>query len=231
MLLAIRDPSLMQIPVCLNRSFQALSLPVPVIVILLLLSKGHRVGIQPVKRYLAANSCRRTDPGREPLTPRVAGYGFVSEMPSPSPAEMGRSDLQQLMTLGRLASTPVPLRDGPFKIPATPRREELANKMAREASKSLRNRHGGTLGLPTLVGALTPRGRQSRGSDVSASPRPHTDMLSPAAKTLLNRTGEGKKLTVTKTSRLPSSLRKEIDSQERLRKARWEPSPVGSRST
>jgi len=173
-------------------------------------------------------------PGRDPMTPRVAGYGFVSTMPSPTPAEMGRLGMQKLMTVGKLASTPVPLRDGPFKIPPTPRREELANKMAREASKSLRSRHGNKLGLPTIAGALN-RGsltsHRKDGGEVGASPRAHDEFLSPAAKTLLGRTGEGKRLMGSRTPLRSSGLQREIDSQERVKRARWDPSPVSVRGS
>lgn len=134
-------------------------------------------------------------------------------MPSLLPTHLGSTGLKQLMTYGTLSATPVALRsldsdepapvrntevkEGPFKIPATPRREELALKMAKNASKSLGARHG--VNVPTLSSAMatskrlgltpgrvdSPFGQTGK----SVTPRTRSEGLTPAGKSLLSRTG------------------------------------------
>jgi len=149
----------------------------------------------------------RLDPGRVSDTPRVNGYGFVDAMPSLLPTNLGQTGLKQLMTYGTLSATPVALRnidsdepapapqqvkEGPFKIPATPRREELALKMAKIASKSLSARHG--TNMPTLSGAmagkrmgLTPGRSDSPFGQTGKTTRSKRE-LTPAGRSLLGRT-------------------------------------------
>lgn len=165
------------------------------------------------------------------MTPRVRGFSFVDDMPSPSPSTLGDSGLNSLMTFGTLASTPIALRGhdedddrpsssssalaaaqqadvsgpGPFKIPATPRREALAHKLAGKATKSLQQRHGiassasshtSGLGLRKHVsgGSASPFGRDARSVLADAlserdtgNASPREAFLSPAAKSLLGR--------------------------------------------
>ncbi|KNZ56163.1 uncharacterized protein VP01_2480g4 [Puccinia sorghi] len=144
------------------------------------------------------------------------------------------SALNELMTWGEIMSTPVRLdgeqpgteaeagsefemRDeetaGAFRISKRPRREELAIGMARQASKSLREKyahHGAGLAAGAHPGrsessrlrmSLLGRGHQASPSSsvrttpgsalchpCSASPR-REEILSPAAKLLLHKTG------------------------------------------
>jgi protein DGCR14 len=93
------------------------------------------------------------------------------------------------MTFGTLSSTPIALRssanedaqqfDGPFKIPATPRREILAHRMVSDAKRK-KSGGGGK-------GPQTPR-EKLLASVRGRTPRSGEDM-SPAAKRLLDRTG------------------------------------------
>jgi len=162
----------------------------------------------------------------------VNGYGFVDAMPSLLPTNLGSTGLKQLMTYGTLSATPIALRglgsdeparnqpaqtaEGPFKIPATPRREELALKMAKNASKSLSARHGVT--LPTLSSAmatskrlgLTPGRTDSPFGQTgkSVTPRHRHEGLTPAGKNLLNRTGS-------------VARDREKAVQEKLKQAKW----------
>ena len=217
----------------------------------------------PTRSNIAAAIAGTPYPGRNPASPRVNGYGFVDVMPQPSPDNIGKAGLRQLMTYGKLAATPVALRAldqeieasedmndpavrarkqreadareaGTFRIPATPRRDEIAHEMAKKASKSLSRRHG--VRIPTLqsamqnsaLAALTPKS-----SSVFSSSTPNATErklgLSPAAKTLLNRTGPKSAGIVPRSSSSLSggeatkARQREKLVQERLRKATWEP--------
>lgn len=202
----------------------------------------------PTHSHIAAAIAGTPHPSREddPDEPRVGGYTFVDAMPSPTPEQLGKQGMKQLMTYGKLSSAPVPLgevKEGPFKIPQTPHREQLALSMARKASKSLAGRHG--VNLPTLGKdaakrlGLTPRDRGSPygGSMVRASSSPRTegtprkDLLSPAAKSLLGKTGPGRSsLSSTRSSGIfdakdksKEAKAREAQAKKRLAEARWEP--------
>ncbi|KAF9177864.1 DiGeorge syndrome critical region protein 14 [Haplosporangium sp. Z 767] len=76
-------------------------------------------------------------------SPKVAGYGFVSSTPSPSMSQMG--DDPEMMTWGTIEDEPLLISSGidatdssPFKLPPTPRRELIAQKLTEKASKSFR---------------------------------------------------------------------------------------------
>ena len=209
----------------------------------------------------------------------MQGYSFVDSMPSPTPSQLGGTGLAALMTYGTLASTPVALRDvhgddpalrpspavprvpitetvreGPFKIPATPRREQLAHKMASKAAKSLQKRHAvnlrgdAGLGLRTNSGSIratttTPGGwdsspgrasvRAARRAVQEEGTTPGRDtFLSPAAKHLLGRTTATKR-HLEAASVVPGLGGKARDEGERVgmdkyKRARWDPSPLGA---
>ncbi|CAO3569177.1 unnamed protein product [Mortierella alpina] len=81
--------------------------------------------------------------GQATDSPKVAGYGFVSSTPSPSMSQMG--DDPEMMTWGTIEDEPLLISSGidssspsPFKLPPTPRRELIAQKLSEKASKSFR---------------------------------------------------------------------------------------------
>lgn len=150
-------------------------------------------------------------------TPRVAGYSFVSPLPSPRPGDLGEERRRQLMTWGTIMGTPRALEEtsaaddaqhASFKIPPTPRRDLLARRLADKAgSKSKR--------------APTP-------ATSTSSKRTRAD-LSPAAQTLLNRTsGGGTSLggSLLGSRRGPQDTPAHRPStSSRLRQQRWTPTP------
>ncbi|KAF9275832.1 DiGeorge syndrome critical region protein 14 [Mortierella alpina] len=158
-------------------------------------------------------------------SPKVAGYGFVSSTPSPSMSQMG--DDPEMMTWGTIEDEPLLISSGvdssspsPFKLPATPRRELIAQRLSEKASKSFREGSslrskvfstpssaalalyhsaiGGTTPTPRFNSPYSavspspyrsgPGGSSSRsGRMASPNPRARAEMLSPAAKSLLNK--------------------------------------------
>lgn len=114
-------------------------------------------------------------------SPKVGGYGFVAT-PSPAPGV----DMSPMTTWGRLdgtpllldpTDTPLDLTPGPnFKVPDTPRREELAMKLADKANQAQKARKA----------ARTP-------IHAGASPYGRGPALSPAGRSLLaSKTGQRK---------------------------------------
>jgi protein DGCR14 len=205
----------------------------------------------PTRSNIAAAISGTPYPGRDPTTPKVNGYSFVDALPEPTAASLGPKALKKLMTIGTLASTPIALRskdsdeplpppkEGPFKIPATPRREELAHKMARNASKSLSARHG--VAVPTLQGAarkrlagsITPATRDIFGSTPGSSrrasegtPRRTAETLTPAGKALLGKTGSTTRSSISSAFAGKASAKegrqREKEVQARLEKTAWD---------
>ncbi|KAF9206008.1 DiGeorge syndrome critical region protein 14 [Podila verticillata] len=77
-------------------------------------------------------------------TPKVNGYGFVSSTPTPSMSQMENDP--EMMTWGTIEDEPLLISSGvsstgpsPFKLPPTPRRELIAQKLSEKASKSFRD--------------------------------------------------------------------------------------------
>ncbi|KAF9907989.1 DiGeorge syndrome critical region protein 14 [Linnemannia zychae] len=158
-------------------------------------------------------------------SPKVAGFSFVSSTPSPSMSQMG--DDPEMMTWGTIEDEPLLISSGiqastpsPFKLPPTPRRELIAQKLAEKASKSFREGSslrakvfaspsasalaqyresmGGRTPTPRFnspYGVTSPSpynktpGRPSSNPTRLGSPNPRAraEMLSPAARTLLDR--------------------------------------------
>ncbi|KAF9960791.1 DiGeorge syndrome critical region protein 14 [Mortierella alpina] len=158
-------------------------------------------------------------------SPKVAGYGFVSSTPSPSMSQMG--DDPEMMTWGTIEDEPLLISSGidssspsPFKLPPTPRRELIAQRLSEKASKSFRegsslrskvfstpsssalamyqSAFGGTTPTPRFnspYSAVSPspyrNGPSASGSRPgrmgSPNPRARAEMLSPAAKSLLDK--------------------------------------------
>ncbi|KAF9572228.1 DiGeorge syndrome critical region protein 14 [Mortierella alpina] len=153
-------------------------------------------------------------------SPKVAGYGFVSSTPSPSMSQLG--DDPEMMTWGTIEDEPLLISSGPspFKLPPTPRRELIAQRLSEKASKSFREGSslrskvfstpsssalalyqsalGGTTPTPRFnspYSAVSPSPYRSgpggsgtrSGRMASPNPRARAEMLSPAAKSLLDR--------------------------------------------
>lgn len=116
-------------------------------------------------------------------TPRIAGYSMVPSTPTIQPGV----DIEPLMTWGFIESTPLLIsgasedaRGGPsFKLPPTPRRDELAHEMGRSAAKSLSQRISGRSSTPVIRKPATP--------GAGATPADRARLLSPAAKTFLQK--------------------------------------------
>ncbi|KAH7045550.1 nuclear protein DGCR14 [Linnemannia elongata] len=158
-------------------------------------------------------------------TPKVAGFSFVSSTPSPSMSTMG--DDPEMMTWGTIEDEPLLISSGvqssgpsPFKLPPTPRRELIAQKLSEKASKSFRagsslrakvfaspsasalaqyrESMGGTTPTPRFNSpygvaspapySKTPGGPSSQPTRLgSPNPRARAEMLSPAARSLLDK--------------------------------------------
>ncbi|KAK3833811.1 MAG: nuclear protein DGCR14 [Linnemannia elongata] len=158
-------------------------------------------------------------------TPKVAGFSFVSSTPSPSMSTMG--DDPEMMTWGTIEDEPLLISSGvqssgpsPFKLPPTPRRELIAQKLSEKASKSFRagsslrakvfaspsasalaqyrESMGGTTPTPRFNSPYgvaspapfnkTPGGPSSQPTRLgSPNPRARAEMLSPAARSLLDK--------------------------------------------
>ncbi|KDQ19949.1 hypothetical protein BOTBODRAFT_51313 [Botryobasidium botryosum FD-172 SS1] len=169
-----------------------------------------------------------------PDTPRVSGFGFVSAVPSPSPSELGPERLKQLMTWGTLQGTPRVLGESagepntPFHIAPPKARDVLGRKLGQNAGKSLsaraamftpRSSLGGT------AGSSTPRGGNGSMAPPIGTPRRGAELLSPAARSLFNRTkGGGLGGWQSTGNNMGKRESKELD----LRKVGWSPrdSPV-----
>lgn len=137
-----------------------------------------------------------------PSTPGIQGYHYVGAVATPRPEDLGERRLQQLMTWGTLTATPRRL-DTPS---ATPR----ATPSGTPATPSTRAK-------PVLA-------RKPPGSARSAR---HPD-LSPAARTLLHRTG-GQRAGLygaTTPGRTPrTATREDAAQQSRIGAQRWTPAP------
>ncbi|KAH8930122.1 hypothetical protein BT69DRAFT_1345322 [Atractiella rhizophila] len=137
----------------------------------------------PSRSHIAAAIAGTPHPSRPSLmTPRVNGYGFVSELPTPVPHAL---PADELMTWGTISATPRavtdssdpdPQFDGPFRIPPTPRREVLAHRMAAKRATGGESARR-SIGTPAAAGGKTPRER-AKG-------------LTPAGKKLLGRSVRG----------------------------------------
>ncbi|CAH7669903.1 nuclear protein Es2-domain-containing protein [Phakopsora pachyrhizi] len=194
----------------------------------------------PTRSQIKAAITGTPYPAGESSSPKVNGFSYVPEMATPNPDRLNESsELDRLMTWGEIISTPLRVdgmndecsfgedqrtireeefvQEGPFRIPKTPRREELAMGMARQASKSLRKKFGTSIGgggggsggigvgsrqqlrysllrnQSNGVGDLK-EGRKRSISDSKKSSGGMTpsreDMLSPAARLLLKKTSK-----------------------------------------
>ncbi|PWN89028.1 hypothetical protein FA10DRAFT_267629 [Acaromyces ingoldii] len=144
----------------------------------------------------------------------VAGYNFVSPLPSPRPGDLGQERIRQLMTWGAVVGTPRRVggatatteERGGFKIPPTPKRDMLARRLA------------------DGKGSPAPTARNASSTTASRGSKRKMSDLSPAARTLLDRTQTKRGLSSLGT-RLVGTPKSEEVNVERLRRQRWTPSP------
>ncbi|KAG8864035.1 hypothetical protein FRB96_006908 [Tulasnella sp. 330] len=137
-------------------------------------------------------------------SPKVQGFGYVEAVPSPSPSELGPDRVKELMTWGTLLATPrilsssddpTDLSPSPFQIKAPYARDELGRRLGSEAGRALAKRAellGG--GLPKK-NKMAGKGKDSEEKKWTASTPKRVDMLTPAARRLLDRTKAGGGLT------------------------------------
>ncbi|UZJ51163.1 hypothetical protein CBS101457_000483 [Exobasidium rhododendri] len=153
-----------------------------------------------------------------PSSPRVAGYSFVSPLPSPKPGDLGEERVRQLMTWGTVIGTPKAIGqsraggdqedqyDGSFRIPPTPNRDLLARRLADKSESRASKRSSATP-------AKTSNKRRNRMD------------LSPAAQMLFDRTTRGSIGSSSLGSTLLTGRGRREEANNRIRRERWTPSP------
>ncbi|KAH0558541.1 hypothetical protein GP486_004803 [Trichoglossum hirsutum] len=158
-------------------------------------------------------------------TPRVNGYSFVDDAPSPSPQELGAPPL----TWGTLEGSHPLLGSGdatpnPFVIKEASKREALHHKMVDRVAKN--NRVAARQGVTGKAGAETPSGTPV--PKFVSSPRVNGN-LTPAAQRLWSRVGGsgGNKLGVTFDGGRTTLAGKARESSLRHK---WTPTPRAQRS-
>jgi len=139
--------------------------------------------------------------------PTFNDYALVPAVPSPSPEQLGPEAVSQLMTWGSLMSTPRALgtSEDPletaahgFKINEPKRRDDIGRRLAKDASRAMRERAKGYGTAPRGLAILAPERPlsnmgppPSRGSIFDnaggTTPRRNADTLTPAGRTLLQR--------------------------------------------
>ncbi|KAG9314468.1 nuclear protein DGCR14 [Chiua virens] len=177
-----------------------------------------------------------------PKSPTAGGFSLISNVPSPTPEQMGSKAVKQLMTWGTLNATPriisqsddVPEEMPPpntFQISAPSSREALSHRLSASAAKSLRAKAGLLNGSTPLPGR-TPSRTPTRGSMAPPSWTPRRadapGNLTPAAKRLLDRTTLG-----TAAARRADAMGKisgwsngSSGKEKDLNHVRWTPTPV-----
>ena len=169
-----------------------------------------------------APSVSGEDEGAGSLTPRVAGYGFVSPLPTPRAGDESEERMEQLMRwgaskVGKRLGEPedVTASPGGFILPPSSRREELANKLMRRPAEANASPYG--------TAKYRPPG----------TPRRTRKDLTPAARQLLDRTSVAHRntlLTPKSRSSLGAALlggrrQDETLNMDRMRQQRWTPTP------
>ena len=142
--------------------------------------------------------------------PKYGDYALVPAVPSPSPSELGPNAVKELMTWGTLLGTPralggdddIDLAPTNFKMADPGRRDDIGRRLATNASKSMRERAQGYGTTPkglAVLAAGNATGSRSNGQRAgsmgppalptpgSATPRRRAEALTPAAKSLLQR--------------------------------------------
>ncbi|KAH7911927.1 nuclear protein DGCR14 [Hygrophoropsis aurantiaca] len=175
-----------------------------------------------------------------PRSPSTNNFSLVSNLPSPTPSEMGPAAVKQLMTWGTLNATPrilsgsgdsvepIPTPNTPFHMPPPSNRETISHKLSAAASKSLRTKAGL---LASTRGGLTPTRTAGVGKSGTMGPPTWTPRraeapgnLTPAAKRLLDRTSMG-----TAAARRAEAMGRmagwEMGKDKDLNRVRWTPTP------
>ncbi|KAG0051084.1 DiGeorge syndrome critical region protein 14 [Gryganskiella cystojenkinii] len=183
-------------------------------------------------------------------SPKVNGFGFVSSTPTPCMSELG--DDPEMLTWGTIEDEPLLISSGisagasapsPFRIPETPRRELIAQKLAERASKSFslgsskRTQVFSSPKYNAALGGATPTPKfnsphsvissqhSSKYSSQISSPRSRAAMLSPAAKRLLEQ--QRKKTSGDRQLRSSyTSTPRQTSSSTPLRNQTTTPSPL-----
>ena len=129
-------------------------------------------------------------------SPKIRGFGFVDPVAAPNAAELGPQVVKDLMTIGTLLATPRVLSGtddmgndvtSPFVINAPNARDSLGRRLGGEAGRALSKK-------AELLGGSTPRATRAstsshrHGDKLSASTPRRLDILTPAARKLLDRT-------------------------------------------
>ncbi|RPB05659.1 hypothetical protein L873DRAFT_1832440 [Choiromyces venosus 120613-1] len=119
-------------------------------------------------------------------TPRVNGYSFVDDAPSPSPSELGAPPL----TWGSLASvSDATTTPTPFKLAPTPKRELLHHRMVDRVAKGKRAPVNPLLSAATTASGTTPRmtplGGNGKGREIPTFKSTPRTALTPAGQRLL----------------------------------------------
>lgn len=96
-------------------------------------------------------------------TPRVNGYSFVRDAPSPSPSELGAPPLTwgSIAAISSTDSAPMP-----FKLAPTPRRELLHHRMVDRVAKNKRVSNPSTSAAGGATPKMTPLGGGGKGREI-----------------------------------------------------------------
>lgn len=122
----------------------------------------------------------------------VSGYNMV-QAPSPMP---GAANQTPIITWGDVEATPLRL-ESKFKIPATPKREELRNRLADDAVKRMRGHYTRrpivtpTTTTPMMTPPVAGAGGSTPSSSSSSSFSSRLEALSPAARRLASHVVRG----------------------------------------
>ena len=168
-------------------------------------SESVAAGILPMDESLEAirklgelKNNRPLSPSGRPLDEededKIAGYAFVSESPL-----VVNGDMTPLMTWGAVEGTPLPLSGPAFKMPPTPRREQVGIALTETASRAHRKR----VAKESRETFYSPSASRSGGWTPGTPRRDQISALSPAARKLMRKSG-GARLNNVESSPMSS---------------------------